>query len=166
MAVRLFPISPDRRHQRRNHWHVRILHPFDARVPHLRAAAYLRLLPVAPVHREQAMTYADVHHPQMSTATSIAGMAQQLSRGFGVSFVAVLLQLSLAWRSESTLGTTDFTVAFTGAAALALLSLGLGWTLRHDGGRSQRPPARIGGGIDREGWYYFLTARHIWIFPP
>jgi hypothetical protein len=80
----------------------------------------------------QAMTYSDVHHPQMSTATSIAGMSQQLSRGFGVSFVALLLQLSLAWRSESTLGTTDFTVAFTGAAALALLSLGFGWTLRHD----------------------------------
>jgi hypothetical protein len=64
----------------------------------------------------QAMTYSDVHHPQMSTATSIAGMSQQLSRGFGVSFVALLLQLSLAWRSESTLGTTDFTVASTDAA--------------------------------------------------
>jgi hypothetical protein len=92
MAVRLFPISPDRRHQRRNHWPTPSM-----RVPHLRAAAYLRLLPVAPVHRKRAVTYAGVHHPQMSTATSIAGMAQQLSRGFGVLFVAVLLQLSLAW---------------------------------------------------------------------
>jgi EmrB/QacA subfamily drug resistance transporter len=80
----------------------------------------------------QAMTYADVHHPQMSTATSIASMAQQLSRGFGISFVAVLLHLSLAWRGASTLGTPDFTVAFVGAAALALLSLGFGWTLRRD----------------------------------
>jgi hypothetical protein len=44
----------------------------------------------------------------------------------------VLLHLSLAWRGESTLGTPDFTVAFIGAAALALLSLGFGWTLRHD----------------------------------
>jgi hypothetical protein len=33
---------------------------------------------------------------------------------------------------EGTLGTPDFTIAFTGAAALALLSLGFGWTLRHD----------------------------------
>jgi EmrB/QacA subfamily drug resistance transporter len=80
----------------------------------------------------QAMTYADVDPPQMGTATSIASMAQQLSRGFGISFVAVLLHLSLAWRGESTLGTPDFTVAFTGATALALLSLGFGWTLRHD----------------------------------
>jgi hypothetical protein len=53
-------------------------------------------------------------------------MAQQLSRGFGISFVAVLLHLSLAWRGESTLGTPDFTVAFTSAAVLALLSLGFG----------------------------------------
>jgi EmrB/QacA subfamily drug resistance transporter len=80
----------------------------------------------------QAMTYADVDPPQMGTATSIASMAQQLSRGFGISFVAVLLHLSLAWRGESTLGTPDFAVAFTGAAALALLSLGFGWTLRRD----------------------------------
>jgi hypothetical protein len=55
-------------------------------------------------------------------------MSQQLSRGFGVSFVALLLQLSLARRSESTLGTTDFHRRGT----LALLSLGFGWTLRHE----------------------------------
>jgi EmrB/QacA subfamily drug resistance transporter len=80
----------------------------------------------------QAMTYADVHNPQMSTATSIASMAQQLSRGFGISFVAVLLNLSLAWRGASALGTTDFEVAFMGAAALALLCLAFGWTLSRD----------------------------------
>jgi len=73
-----------------------------------------------------------VEHPQMSTATSIASMAQQLSRGFGISLVAVLLQLSLAWRGASTLGTPDFTVAFAGAAVLALLCVGYGWTLPHD----------------------------------
>ena len=46
----------------------------------------------------QAIAYADISNPQMSTATSIASMAQQLSRGFGVAIVAVLLHLSLAWR--------------------------------------------------------------------
>ena len=54
----------------------------------------------------QAIAYADVSNPQMSTATSIASMAQQLSRGFGIAFVAVLLHLSLAWRGASTLGTS------------------------------------------------------------
>ena len=58
-----------------------------------------RLLPVAAVHRDagyRAMPTSD--QQQMSTATSIASMAQQLSRGFGISIVAVLLHLSLAWR--------------------------------------------------------------------
>ncbi len=80
----------------------------------------------------QAMTYADVEHPQMSTATSIASMSQQLSRGFGISFVAALLNLSLAWRGAGALGLPDFMVAFAGAAMLALLNLPFGWVLPHD----------------------------------
>ena len=80
----------------------------------------------------QAMTYADVEQPQMSSATSIASMSQQLSRGFGISFVAALLNLTLAWRGGEHLGLPDFTVAFAGAALLALLNLPFGWVLRHD----------------------------------
>ena len=77
----------------------------------------------------QAMTYAEVDQPRMSSATSIASMAQQLSRGFGISFVAALLNLSLAWRGAGTLGLPDFMVAFAGAATLALLNLPFGWVL-------------------------------------
>jgi hypothetical protein len=80
----------------------------------------------------QAMTYADVHQPLMSTATSIASMAQQLSRGFGISTVAMLLHLSLVWRGAPALGTADFKVAFAGATAFALASLFYGWVLPHD----------------------------------
>jgi len=80
----------------------------------------------------QAMTYADVQQPQMSTATSIASMTQQLSRGFGISCVATLLHLSLTWRGATALGIPDFTVAFAGATTLALASLIYGWTLAHD----------------------------------
>jgi MFS family permease len=80
----------------------------------------------------QAMTYADVEPPQMSTATSIASMSQQLSRGFGISLVAALLLLSQTWRGAGTLGLTDFTVAFSGAALLALLNAPFGWVLPHD----------------------------------
>ena len=77
----------------------------------------------------QAMTYADIEQPQMSSATSIASMSQQLSRGFGISFVAALLTLSLSWRGASHLGLPDFTVAFAGAAILALLNFPFGWVL-------------------------------------
>jgi EmrB/QacA subfamily drug resistance transporter len=80
----------------------------------------------------QVMTYADIEQPQMSTATSIAGMTQQMSRGFGISLVAVLLNLSVAWRGASTLGTPDFFVAFGGATIMALLCIPFCWSLPHD----------------------------------
>ena len=90
----------------------------------------------------QAMTYADIEQPQMSSATSIASMSQQLSRGFGIAFVAALLNLSLAWRGGEHLGLPDFTVAFCrcgdpGAAQLSF-RLGLAPRCRR---RSQRPQA-------------------------
>jgi len=80
----------------------------------------------------QAMTYADIEQPQMSTATSIAGMTQQLSRGFGISVVAVILNLSMVWRGASSLGTPDFMVAFGSAAVMALLCIPFCWHLPHD----------------------------------
>jgi hypothetical protein len=80
----------------------------------------------------QAMTYADVEQPQMSTATSISGMTQQLSRGFGISVVAVILNLSMAWRGTGHLGPPDFMVAFGSAAVMALLCIPFCWRLPHD----------------------------------
>ncbi len=80
----------------------------------------------------QAMTYADIEQPQMSTATSISGMTQQLSRGFGISVVAVILNLSMVWRGASGLGTPDFMIAFGSAAVMALLCIPSVWHLPHD----------------------------------
>jgi EmrB/QacA subfamily drug resistance transporter len=80
----------------------------------------------------QAIAYADVQQPLMSTATSIASMAQQLSRGFGIAVAALILHLSLVWRGASTLGHADFIVAFIGAALLALSCAAVGWRLPHD----------------------------------
>jgi EmrB/QacA subfamily drug resistance transporter len=80
----------------------------------------------------QAMTYADIDQPQMSTVTSIAGMTQQLSRGFGISVVAVILNLSMVWRGAAHLGTPDFMIAFGSAAVMALLCIPFCWNLPHD----------------------------------
>jgi len=94
----------------------------------------------------QAIGYADVQQRQMSTATSIASMAQQLSRGFGISIVAVLLHLSLSWRGAGALGHADFIVAFTGAAVLALCCLPMTWSLPHDAAAEvsgHRPKVRV-----------------------
>jgi EmrB/QacA subfamily drug resistance transporter len=84
----------------------------------------------------QAMSYADIEQAQMSTATSILSMSQQLSRGFGIALAAALLHLSLAARGASALGTIDFMVAFGGAALLALANLPFGWVLHHNAAAS------------------------------
>jgi EmrB/QacA subfamily drug resistance transporter len=80
----------------------------------------------------QAIGYADVSSAQMSTATSIASMTQQLSRGFGIATIAALLHLSLAWRGTTMLALSDFHVAFAGATLLALICLPLSWPLQSD----------------------------------
>jgi hypothetical protein len=61
-------------------------------------------------------------------------MAQQLSRGFGVAIVAVLLHLSLAWRGAGALGLVDFRVAFAGATTLVLCCLAFCLPLAADAG--------------------------------
>ena len=71
----------------------------------------------------QAIVYADVQHSKMSTASSIASMAQQLSRGFGIAFAAGLLNLAVAWRGGDHLTLVDLQVAFAGATVFALLSV-------------------------------------------
>ena len=80
----------------------------------------------------QAMTYADIPQAQMSTVSSVASMTQQLSRGFGISLVAVLLHLSLTWRGASHLAVPDFMVAFGGATAMSLLAIAFCWSLPAD----------------------------------
>ena len=60
----------------------------------------------------QAIVYADIEHERMSTASSIASMAQQLSRGFGIAFAAGTLNLSLALRGDNHLSLIDLQVAF------------------------------------------------------
>jgi EmrB/QacA subfamily drug resistance transporter len=94
----------------------------------------------------QAIGYADVEQRQMSTATSIASMAQQLSRGFGISIVAVILHLSMTWRGAGALGHADFIAAFGGAAVLALCCLAFTWSLPHDAAAEvsgHRPKVRV-----------------------
>ena len=102
----------------------------------------------------QAMTYADVRNPQMSTATSIASMTQQLSRGFGISVVATLLHLSLAWRGATMLAHADFVVAFAGATAIGFSSLYYGWTLQPEAAAEvsgHQPRTVLNNAAGREG---------------
>jgi EmrB/QacA subfamily drug resistance transporter len=80
----------------------------------------------------QAIVYADIDHQKMSTASSIASMTQQLSRGFGIAFAAGLLNLSLSWRGAAELSLFDLQLAFAGATTFALLSILFCWPLAPD----------------------------------
>jgi MFS family permease len=80
----------------------------------------------------QAIVYADIPNPQMSSASTIASMAQQLSRGFGIAFIAGVLNLMLALRGTNELALIDFQVAFVVAATFAVASITFCWPLAPD----------------------------------
>jgi len=80
------------------------------------------------------LAYADIPAELMSTASSLASMAQQLSLSLGVASAALLLHLSLAGRPASQLTAHDFTLPFVITGVLALLSSALYLSLdRHAG---------------------------------
>jgi hypothetical protein len=60
---------------------------------------------------------------QMSSATTVASMVQQLGNGFGVALAALLLQLALAWRGSSAPDLLDFRFVFAAVTALSLTSI-------------------------------------------
>jgi len=65
--------------------------------------------------------YSDVVGHEISTATSVAGVVQQLAAGFGVAIAATLLAQSTAPGSAPT--ESDFRVAFIGMAMFPLATL-------------------------------------------
>ena len=71
----------------------------------------------------QAIVYADIEHSRMSTASSIASMVQQLSRGFGIAFSAGVLNLSLTLHGGGHLTLVDLQIAFGVAATFGLMSI-------------------------------------------
>ncbi|KAB0268211.1 DHA2 family efflux MFS transporter permease subunit [Microvirga brassicacearum] len=69
-----------------------------------------------------AIAYADVSHRDMSSATSLSSVAQQLSLSIGVALGAGVLEASARMRGAEDIGAEDFAVAFWAVAALAALS--------------------------------------------
>ena len=71
-----------------------------------------------------ALTYVDVPPARMSAATSFASTLQQLSFGLGIAFGALALHGAALLHGEtsSAYSVADFRIAFTAAAALALVS--------------------------------------------
>ena len=70
-----------------------------------------------------SLPYSGLVANQMSAATSLSQLAQQVSKGLGIAIAAVILHATLALRGASNLSTTEFLVTFSALAAFSLLSL-------------------------------------------
>ncbi|MEH3144741.1 MAG: DHA2 family efflux MFS transporter permease subunit [Methylobacterium frigidaeris] len=98
---------------------------FTAQTPH---AAMLAVLLVAGCFRSlqftavNAIAYADIDPREMSAATSLAGVAQQLSLSVGVAFGAFALETVAGWRGGGGIQAADFQPAFLAVALVSSLS--------------------------------------------
>ncbi len=69
-----------------------------------------------------AIAYADVDPQDMSAATSLASVAQQLSLSIGVAFGAFALQSAAEWHGRTEIRAEDFWPAFLAVSILSGLS--------------------------------------------
>ncbi|MBV8537636.1 MAG: DHA2 family efflux MFS transporter permease subunit [Alphaproteobacteria bacterium] len=98
----------------------------------------------------QTIAYAEVAPAQMSQATTMVSVAQQLALTFGVGLGAMLLHLTVWWSGGAELSPAHFSFAFLGVGLVSLCSLPLFVALPADAGaeisgrRSQ--PAKIAPG--------------------
>jgi MFS family permease len=67
--------------------------------------------------------YADISTPQMSRASSMATMFQQLSQSIGVALSAIVVHLTLAWNHNQALTASSMTPAFFVIGLLSLCGL-------------------------------------------
>jgi hypothetical protein len=91
--------------------------------------------------------FADVPRPQMSGATTLFSMLQQMNAGMGIAFGALALRLAglLRGMPGGRAGAADFRLAFALVALLALLALVDVLRLPHDAGAQvsgQKAPAK------------------------
>lgn len=89
--------------------------------------------------------YADVVHAQMSQATSLVGVVQQLSLAAGVAVAAMLLDGSRSADGRSVLLAVDFAHAFVAVGLLSGLSMLFYMRLAPDAG-AEVSGHRLGGG--------------------
>ena len=93
-----------------------------------------------------SMAFAEVPHPQMSTANTLFSTTQQMSMGLGIAVGAVLLHATAAARGAGgAYDVTDFRVTFLLVGLLALSSLLSFVRLRRDAGAEVSGHRRPGG---------------------
>jgi EmrB/QacA subfamily drug resistance transporter len=90
-----------------------------------------------------ALAYADIPTKDLSQATSIASVAQQLSIGLGVTIGGLALQASMDWQGHANLVAADFWPAFLAVAIISASSIIFNLRLAPDAGAElARRPSR------------------------
>jgi EmrB/QacA subfamily drug resistance transporter len=121
---------------------------FTAQTPHLLIIAILliggffRSLQFTALN---AVAYAEIDNREMSRATSLSSVGQQLSLSVGVTIGAGALDLTRHFQSGGTLVASDFMPAFLTVAAISLSAFFMFWSLPKDAG------AEISGRVPRSG---------------
>jgi EmrB/QacA subfamily drug resistance transporter len=99
---------------------------FTAATPHAAIAAvmlaggFFRALQFSSVN---SLAFADLDNRQMSQATSITSVSQQLALATGVAIAALVLDATRIARGEAMIVAEDFAPAFVGVALIALCSM-------------------------------------------
>ena len=89
------------------------------------------------------IAYADMDRAQMSRATSLVAVSQQLSISVGVAIGAALVDLTLRWRGQGVITAADFQPAWIVVSLISATSAFLFWNMPADAGAevSRRPAA-------------------------
>jgi len=80
------------------------------------------------------VAYAEVQSAQMSRATTLVSVGQQLAISAGVAIGAFSVETTMAWRHTTTLSADDFAPAFIVVAVMAALSAYFFWRMPDDAG--------------------------------
>lgn len=115
----------------------------------LLTGGFFRSLQFTSLH---TIAYAEVAPAQLSQATTLVSVAQQLAQSFGVALGAMLLHLTVWWSGGAELAPAHFSFAFIGVGLVSLVSLPFFWALppnageeisgRHTAPAAEAPPAQ------------------------
>lgn len=70
----------------------------------------------------QALTFADIHGPDMSQAAGVSSMVQRLSQSIGIGVAAYILQVSSTLQGHDRIVAADFPPTFIAIALIALVA--------------------------------------------
>jgi EmrB/QacA subfamily drug resistance transporter len=82
-----------------------------------------------------AITFADIAAENLSAATTLASVTQQLSSSIGVAVAALVIEITMVLRGAGQLGVTDLAAAFLVLSVIAATSVPVHARMPHSAGR-------------------------------